>query len=172
MKDLKSSNFWAKLISSNRCLRSKGATVLGSEFTQKVSCYSLEGKKCIKKSPQNLSEQSGGLVVKILHCHCCSLGQFPSRGKTPPIIPCYNVAAPCCCDATSYATGISNTHSVTHGGQVSVEFQTRQTKIGLENPRIAVAHCMIQHQKVRRWHRKTGQGFALLYTDHQQSEST
>ncbi|MCO6060816.1 hypothetical protein NG726_29765, partial [Pseudomonas sp. MOB-449] len=27
----------------------------------------------------------------------------------------------CCCDAGSYATGISNTSRVTHGGQVSAE---------------------------------------------------
>ena len=36
-------------------------------------------------------------------------------------VNCHTVAAACCCDAESYATGISNTSRVTHGGQASVE---------------------------------------------------
>ena len=38
-----------------------------------------------------------------------------------PSLSCRTVAAVCCCDADSYATSISNTSRVTHGGQVSAE---------------------------------------------------
>ena len=47
---------------------------------------------------------------------------FLVREPHHPSVGCHTVvAACCCCDAESYATGISNTSRVTHGGQVSVK---------------------------------------------------
>ena len=46
---------------------------------------------------------------------------FHSQGTTLCSVSCYAVAAAHCCDAESYATGISNTSRITHRGQVSVE---------------------------------------------------
>ena len=63
----------------------------------------------------------GGLVVKI-HCsHHCGWGSFLLRQPQHPSVGCHTVVAACCCDTESYATGISNTSMVIHGGQVSVE---------------------------------------------------
>ena len=45
---------------------------------------------------------------------------FPDR-ETNTSVCCHTLAAGCYCDAESYATEISNTSRVTHGGQVSVE---------------------------------------------------
>ena len=50
-----------------------------------------------------------GLVAKIWYSHRHGLGLFPSRGTTPLSVGCHTVAAACCCDTESYATGISNT---------------------------------------------------------------
>ena len=53
----------------------------------------------------------GALVVKVWQSHHRSPGSFLGQGTTPPI--CQTVVAACCCDAESYATGISNSSRVT-----------------------------------------------------------
>ena len=50
----------------------------------------------------------GGLVVKIQCSHCCGCVCFLIREQHHPSVGCHTVAALCCCDAESYATGISN----------------------------------------------------------------
>ena len=45
---------------------------------------------------------------------------FPVREPHHLSLSCHTAAAACCCDAETYATVISNTSRVTHGGQVSV----------------------------------------------------
>ena len=57
-------------------------------------------------------------MVKIPCSHRHSLGSFLHQGTTLLV---WQVAAVCCCDSESYATGISDTDRVTHGGQVSAE---------------------------------------------------
>ena len=50
---------------------------------------------------------------------------FPVRGPHHLSVGCHTVVVVCCCDAESYATGISNTSRVTHGGQVSAELSDK-----------------------------------------------
>ena len=87
----------------------------------------------------------------------------------------HTVAAACCCDAESYATGISHTSRVTHGGQFSLELPDYErlgegpghflpTKLAMKTLWIAAEHRLIERWKVRGWHKKTGQGSALLNT--------
>ena len=68
-----------------------------------------------------IKNQCNGLEVKIGSSHCRGLGLCPGQETTPPSVSSHIVVAACCCDAESYATGISNTSSVPHGGQVSAE---------------------------------------------------
>ena len=50
-------------------------------------------------------------------------------GKHHLYVGCHTVVAVCCCDAESYATSISNTARVTHGGYISAKLlQLRQTR--------------------------------------------
>ena len=80
-----------------------------------------------------------------------------------------------CCDAESYATGISNASRVTHGAQVSGQLPDqdrlgRRTwlptskRTGPENPMNSSGACLIQRRKERGWCKKTGQGSTLLST--------
>ena len=57
-------------------------------------------------------------MVKIWCSHWVG---FLVREPHRPSGGCHTVAAACHCDAESYATGISNTTRVTHGGQISAE---------------------------------------------------
>ena len=59
-------------------------------------------------------------LVKITCSHFHGPGLFPSQG-TIPLVSCHTVVAVSYCDAESYATVISNTSRVTHGGRVSAE---------------------------------------------------
>ena len=78
---------------------------------------------------QHLSHPAspGCLVVKIQRSHHLGPGFSPAQGPTPPVCRvshhggCHTVVAACGCDAESSATRISNSSSVTHGGQVSME---------------------------------------------------
>ena len=45
----------------------------------------------------------------------------PVREPHSPSVSCHTMVVACCYDADSYATRISNTSRVTHGGQVSME---------------------------------------------------
>ena len=60
-------------------------------------------------------------MVKKWYSHQRGLGLFLVREQLCPSVGCHPVAAACCCDAESYAMGISNSSRVTHGTQVSVE---------------------------------------------------
>ena len=64
-------------------------------------------------------------MVKTWCSHLSGLGSFPSQGSTPPVFDCHAMAAACCCDAESWATGITNSSRVTRGGQVQWSFQTK-----------------------------------------------
>ena len=70
---------------------------------------------------------------------------FPVREPHDPSVCCHTGEAVCCCEAENYATGISNTSRVPHGGRVSAELPDqdragRRTwpptseKIGHESP--------------------------------------
>ena len=63
----------------------------------------------------------GGLVVMI--CALAAVAQVHLQVREPDhlSVSCHMVVAACCCDAESYATGISNTSRISHGGQVSAE---------------------------------------------------
>ena len=63
------------------------------------------------------ADSPDALMGKIRCSHFCARGSSPGPGTCQ----LSHVAAACCCDAESYATGVSNTSRVTHGGQVSVE---------------------------------------------------
>ena len=64
-----------------------------------------------------LSNHSGDLVVKIWCSDHHGLGSFPGQGTALLTLGCHTLVVACFCDAQSYATGISNTSRVTHGGQ-------------------------------------------------------
>ena len=53
--------------------------------------------------------------------YTCGPGLFPGQGTMPLVCRLSYCGNCCCCDAESYASGISHTSRVTHGGQVSVE---------------------------------------------------
>ena len=67
-------------------------------------------------SSLSMNASPGGVMVKIGCCHPQDPGLHPGQGTTPPVCHCHTVAAACCCDAESSATGVSNTTGVTHGG--------------------------------------------------------
>ena len=99
----------------------------------------------------HLVASPGGLVVKIpySHSHRCSPGSFSSQGTTWPICRLLYCGGYVLLWAESYATSISNTIRVTHGGQVSRASRLTQTrkwpptseKISHENPMNATEHC-------------------------------
>ena len=117
----------------------------------------------------------GGLVVDIWCSHHHGLGSFPTQGTIPPSVGCHTVVSACCCDAESYATGISNTSRLIHGPKSSIHFSgasslrktrkkdlaTHFQKIGHENP-MNSSRALSDRQG-----KKTGQGSALLYTGSQ-----
>ena len=74
-----------------------------------------------KQSLASPPASPGGLVMKIQCSHHVAQVSFPVRDPHHPPFGCQTVAVHCCYDAESYATRISNTSKVTHGGQVSVE---------------------------------------------------
>ena len=89
----------------------------------------------------------------------------------------------CCCGAESYATSISNTSGLIHGGQVSVDLPDenrvgRRTwpptseKICHANPVTSAEHCLIEHRKVRGWHRKFGRVELCCTQGHEELKST
>ena len=61
------------------------------------------------------------LVVKFGALTLAAWVHFPVREPCHPTVGCHTVAAVCCHDVESYATGISNTSRVTYGGQISVK---------------------------------------------------
>ena len=90
-------------------------------------------------------------------------------------VGCHTVAAACCCDAESYATGISYTSRLTHGGQVSAELPDEERlgrrtwpptseKIGHENPVNSSRALSDRAPEGERMAQTTGQGSALLST--------
>ena len=65
---------------------------------------------------------SGGLVLRFtLPLLWPGLACASGNHTTCLPVGCHPVAAACCCDAESSATGISNTSRGTHGGQFSAE---------------------------------------------------
>ena len=114
-----------------------------------------------------------GRVVKIRHSHCCSPVFISWSGNHTTHLSV--VILWWLHDAESYATGISNTSKVTHGGQVSVELlayanweegpgHSLYKKLATKTLWIATQHCLIECWKARGWCKKTRQGPALLST--------
>ena len=68
----------------------------------------------------------GGLVVEIQRSHCPGLGSLPIREAHHLSVGCYTVAAACCCDAESYATGISNKAESPRVDRFQWSLQTRK----------------------------------------------
>ena len=81
-------------------------------ITLNLQCMHIKGynKKKAKRTHRL------GLVVRIRCSDHCNPGLFPARESHHPSAGCHTVVALCCCDAESYATSISNTSRVTHGG--------------------------------------------------------
>ena len=63
----------------------------------------------------------GGLRLKFCALMAAAWVRFLVREPYHPSVTCRTMVTACCCDAESYATRISNTSRVPHGGQVSVK---------------------------------------------------
>ena len=77
-----------------------------------------QGQSSSKKEKKKKESQSWWSSDKIW---CSRWVHFLVREPHHSPVTCHTVAAVCCCDAESYAPGISNTSGVTRGRQVSAE---------------------------------------------------